>query len=52
MPKSWRRGFAYCAAKNKDGSPCGNKVATMARGVSIYRYCHVHRKRAITKEGE
>lgn len=52
MPKSWHRGYAYCEAKNKDGTPCGNKVATLDSGAIIYRYCHVHRKLARTKEAE
>lgn len=40
---SWRRGFDYCHAKNRDGRPCGNKVPTTPSGVFIRgRYCHVH----------
>jgi hypothetical protein len=42
---SWSR---ICAGKNKDGSPCGNKVPTRASGVYVRGpYCHVHKRRAV-----
>jgi hypothetical protein len=44
MPRSWRRGYAYCAATNRDGSACGNKVATLPSGATIHRYCATHRR--------
>jgi len=42
---TWRRGSAYCKGKNRDGSPCGNKVPTLPSGAYIRQYCHVHSKR-------
>jgi hypothetical protein len=44
MSRSWKRGYAYCAAKNRDGKSCGNKVATMPSGAIIHRYCWAHRR--------
>jgi hypothetical protein len=42
----WRVGEAYCDATNKDGTPCGNKVARGASGYIIYRKCALHRRMA------
>lgn len=44
MSRGWRRGEAYCEATNRDGTPCGNKVATGESGYIIYRKCAVHRR--------
>jgi hypothetical protein len=42
----WRRGEAFCAATNRDGKPCGNKVATLPSGAVVYRKCAIHRRAA------
>ena len=46
MPRSrgWTRGSAYCDATNRDGTGCGNKVATLASGAIIHRKCATHRR--------
>ena len=50
---SWQQTYAYCAAHNKNGEPCGNKVPTLPSGVYVRSaYCHVHRKRASSLSGE
>lgn len=41
---TWGRGVRYCEATNKDGTPCGNKVACLPSGVIIHRYCGTHRR--------
>jgi hypothetical protein len=46
MSRSWKRGYAFCDATNKDGTRCGNKVACMPSGAAIYRKCAVHRRMA------
>jgi hypothetical protein len=47
---SWKSGTRYCEGINRDGSRCGNKVATTASGLIIHRLCHMHRRASEKKD--
>ena len=44
--KSWKSGWNYCTAKNRDGRDCGNLVPKGIRLCSTHRRQAERRKRA------